>query len=291
MKKSEKIVTKNPLVILLWILGLILPVLLFLKFYEFYSGAWVPMFIPKPWYVADKIVIYKAWVLSLIWGTITLLFFVKTLKTVWKKSLKNASLTFLLWIITYLSIFVVAPSYTFQNYPRVFMYMDAKGEYIKYPSYYFWLVEKMGFYWQTYKPLKTLDDSILWLELSSYQKNESLYIKIVEDMNRFWYENVIEKYDNKIFIELLLLNTLAVWFWKWEYNHEIEDWEKFFSRIQLFRKILTISNDKKVQETLNAIIKRYDRFLKDNENKEDFFKDIKEIYQEYYNSFNWSING
>ncbi len=273
MKKSEKIVTKNPLVIWLWILGLILPVLLFLKFYEFYSGAWVPMFIPKPWYVADKIVIYKAWVLSLIWGTITLLFFVKTLKTVWKKSLKNASLTFLLWIITYLSIFVVAPSYTFQNYPRVFMYMDAKGEYIKYPSYYFWLVEKMGFYWQTFKPFKESNQVNDCFKFWDANKLYTLLYACINDSKEISYDNIFSNPQPKTFYILFLLKLID--------SLNLSDRQFFDSNILKIDTYIAYIRDKEIKEIYTDFTNDY----KSLKNKSlDYNQEMSEFIKKYRTS-------
>lgn len=284
MVKKETQNSKNPFILWLGILWLILPVLLFLRFYEFYTGTWIPMFVPKPWYIADKIVIYKAWVLSFIWWALVLFFFVRTIKTIWKKSLKNAGITFFIWFITYLSIFIVAPSYTFQTYPRVFLYTDIKGEYIKYPNYYFWLVEKLGFTQfsqSSYKRIFSSDDIINWFEIAKKNNNFLLYTYLFKNAMDNWIDTFIEKYDDIFFQDYLLNSILAVGYWNWEYEHEIKEAEVFFSRIEIFKKLLSKTNDEKMIKALRSTLTEYQKFLDTNGDKVQFFKKIKNIYIGY----------
>jgi len=121
-------------------------------------------------------------------------------------------------LAVHLGFYITNPWYTLQTHPRLFMYQDWKN--ITNKEVYFFLTERYWFKQDLYKPFKTLDESIEGLEFAMKIKEPSLYKRVFEESEKFWYDNLIKSYINASF-QLYFLNyilfTSTVQNWKINY--------------------------------------------------------------------------
>jgi hypothetical protein len=209
-KKSSNVLG----VILLIIIWVALSVRFMLRFYSFYYI--IPIRAELVWVFKDDKMVTSSLIFGIIWivGWIMILLFLIKLKTN-KDRLRLWIWAIIFWLVINLLFYLINPWYTLQTHPRLFFYQDWKN--ITNIERYFYLTEKYWYDYTLYKPFKTLEDSIDWLEFAKKIKEPSLYKTIFEDSEKFWYGELLKKYNDNSF-QLYFLNyvlfTSAVNNWK-----------------------------------------------------------------------------
>lgn len=188
-------------VILLIIIWVALSVRFMLRFYSFYYI--IPIRAELVWVFKDDKMVTSSLVFWIIWivvWIIMLLYLIKLKKN--KDRLKLWIWAIIFWLIINFLFYVINPWYTLQTHPRLFFYQDWKN--ITNKERYFFLTERYGYDYTLYKPFKTLKDSIDGLEFAKRTNETWLYNYVFYDLEKYWYDKVLNIYKDKTFQAYLL---------------------------------------------------------------------------------------
>jgi len=191
----------NKVLLMAFIIWILLICMLLGKFFHFVK-VWViyfPFAFTIDWIFSNEWMFQSVLIYSIIWISIILYIFYERfiVKENVKKDTWYYKTIFLIVIVVYWLFYITNPWYTLQTHPRLFLYQDGKN--ITNKWIYFYLTERYWFKESLYKPFNTMEDSIEWLEFAKEINDPWLYYHIFIDLEKYWYENIFNKYDDLTF--------------------------------------------------------------------------------------------
>ena len=179
-------------------------------------------------------------------------------------------------------LMVTNPRYTIQVFPQIFWFTDIRGNEITNKERYFYWIETLWFEFVKFHPMKTLEESIDALKYANVHNNAQMYSYFFEDIERFWYENALEKYNDEIFSKKVLVKIISVDYRDWTGKWEKDSIKYFLENIKIIEYIKSFSHDKHNVEASKYTLERLDLYKKWFLSEKDFFKNIyKEVIYIY----------
>lgn len=181
-----------------------------------------------------------------------------------------------LWV--YAMFYITNPWYTLQTHPRLFLYQN--WENITNKEIYFFLTERYWFDATLYKPFETLEDSIEGLEFAMEKNESGLYNSIFYDLEKFWYDKVLEKYKNKTFQAFYLRRMTNI-------NTNYEEQKNFFlNNLKLLDYLEKNALDEIIVDVSKYTKKQFMEFNNLELSEKDFYYDINKYWDKIYD-INW----
>lgn len=269
--------------VFLHIIAGIISLALILKFYHLTPQTYIFPYFAAPMRPFHEYDTYRytsiiLWFISLF--IILILWYrAKSFKDI-SKSIKSWLVAIIISILFYGSFYIVQAKYTYEEHPSVFGYFSDDGQYIVDKEKYFNLVKKYWFSETSYKPFKTLEDSIEALEYANINNFKWLYKAVFYDLEKFWYDKAFEKYHDKTFQVYFIKRFIE--------DYAADDiffYNKYSSSLNLYSDLSSDLNIKKIINNLYTEVNN-------NESNKDFLRDLYHKYIEKIKELkgvNWNI--
>lgn len=268
----------NKVLLMAFIIWILLICMLLGKFFHFVK-VWViyfPFAFTIDWIFSNEWMFQSVLIYSIIWISIILYIFYERfiVKENVKKDTWYYKTIFLIVIVVYWLFYITNPWYTLQTHPRLFLYQDGKN--ITNKWIYFYLTERYWFNETLYKPFKTMEDSIEWLEFAMENNEYSLYKKIFYDLEKYWYINVLKIYNDKTFQSYMLRKLTYI-----NINNQYEK-NFFYNNLKVLDYLKEKWLDSIVRDVAIYTENEYWKFKQWNINEKDFYERIDYYWDKIY---------
>ena len=167
------------------------------------------------------------------------------------------------------------------------MYKSFDYETISNKERYFKYLKKYGFSINWYAKFETLEDSIEAMEFAKEYANEKNKIRAIyrgtfRDLDRFWYDKILEAYNDKTFQVYFVSQVVSI-----NINEE-NDRNFFLKNFYLLEKIAEYSDDQLLKDTVTKLLSEYQKLW--NLSEEEGMELIRTVYTNFSKKI-WDIDG
>jgi len=269
------------------VVGLYISYILMFKFSEYALLFKVPVLFAD-WFPSQpeyEFFAMKLWFISLVIWIVLFVFIRKEKEKV--KKLKLWLLSVLLALVFYFSFYVTNISYVYKNHSCLLMYKSFDCETISNKERYFKYLKKYGFSINWYAKFETLEDSIEAMEFAKEYANEKNKIRAIyrgtfRDLDRFWYDKILEAYNDKTFQVYFVSQVVSI-----NINEE-NDRNFFLKNFYLLEKIAEYSDDQLLKDTVTKLLSEYQKLW--NLSEEEGMELIRTVYTNFSKKI-WDIDG